>query len=69
MPQDSIIEMCADWCAMSEELGDNPVDFMNKAFKTKFKFTPDQKKLIRKTIQKMWPVPVNVAALISGKQI
>jgi hypothetical protein len=55
MPNESIAEMVADWCAMSEELGTNtPEDWADKVIGKRFKFTEDQKKLIYKLIEGTW---------------
>jgi hypothetical protein len=54
MPINALIEMCADWCAMSEELGDNPFSWFKKVNNVKFVFTERQQKSIVYILNKMW---------------
>ena len=55
MPDDSIAEMVADWCAMSEELGTNtPKDWADKVIGKRFKFTDEQTELIYELIDGVW---------------
>ena len=55
MPDESIAEMVADWCAMSEELGTNtPKDWADKVIGKRFKFTEKQKDLIHELIEGVW---------------
>jgi hypothetical protein len=50
-----IAEMVADWCAMSEELGENnPKDWANKNINKRWKFTNRQSDLIYKLIDDIW---------------
>lgn len=46
MPQHAIKEMCADWMAMSEEKGTDPLDWAKKNINKRWKFTKDQADLI-----------------------
>lgn len=46
-----IAEMVADWMAMSEELGDNPVDWANKNVNKRWKFNDGQQKLIYELLE------------------
>jgi hypothetical protein len=47
--------MCADWCAMSEELGTNsPKNWADKNVNIRWKFSPRQVKLIYDIIDKIW---------------
>ena len=51
----AIHEMCADWCAMSEELGKNtPYDWAKKTINKRWKFTDKQIDEIYKTLDIMW---------------
>lgn len=54
MPEYAIIEMCADWCAMSEELGNSPFDWFEKTNQKRWKWTADQCRLINEYLNKMW---------------
>ena len=55
MPTFAIHEMCADWCAMSEELGKNtPYDWAKKTINKRWKFTDKQIDEIYKTLDIMW---------------
>lgn len=49
-----IAEMVADWCAMSEELGDTPKSWADKNVNKRWNFTDDQVKLIYKLISDIW---------------
>lgn len=51
----AIAEMVADWCAMSEELGNNtPKEWADDNIGVKWDFDDDQKKLIYKLIDGIW---------------
>lgn len=54
MSTDSIYEMCADWCAMSEELNNTPEEWANKMVNKRWKFTDEQVNEIYKTLKLMW---------------
>jgi len=54
MPDLDVAEMCADWMAMSKELGGDPKDWADKNVNVRWKFTEDQKKLIYDIIRKCW---------------
>jgi len=54
MTTEGIIEMCADWCAMSEELGNTPFEWADKNIDIRWKFDDRQKKLINRTLRRMW---------------
>ena len=55
MPNSAIYEMCADWCAMSEELNENtPFDWADKTINKRWKFTNNQINKIYKTLNTMW---------------
>ena len=55
MDVDSIIHMCADWCACSCEFGTNtPMEWFNRVNGIRWYFTPEQQDLIISTINKMW---------------
>lgn len=49
-----IAEMCADWCAMSEEKGNTPQAWANKNINKRWEFTSDQEKLIYKLLNALW---------------
>jgi len=55
MPNKYIAEMCADWSAMSEELGKNtPREWADKNIGKRWKFVPKQKELIYEILDKIW---------------
>ncbi len=47
-------EMCADWCAMGEELGNSPIDWADKQVNKRWKFSPSQVKLIYTILEEIW---------------
>lgn len=51
MPEIYIVEMVADWQAMSEELGNTIRDWFNKVNNVRWHFSPDQEELINKLIK------------------
>lgn len=56
MPLTYIAAMCADWCAMSEELGKNtPQDWANKNVNVRWLFNPEQVMLIYQILDTVWP--------------
>ena len=54
MPSLAISEMVADWCAMSEEKGNTPMEWADKNVNVRWKFTEDQKNLIYDLMSKVW---------------
>jgi len=50
----SIAEMVADWCAMSEERGNTPMQWADKNVNVRWKFTNEQKDLIYDLMNKIW---------------
>ena len=48
-----IIEMCADWCAMSEELNDDVLKWAENNIGEKWNFNKDQKELIYEILEVM----------------
>lgn len=55
MPKEHVLEMVADWCAMSEELGTNtPKEWADDNIGKRWKFTPEQKDWIYEAIDKVW---------------
>jgi len=48
-----LAEMVCDISAMSQELGDNPIEFFDESVKTKFKFNDDQLKNIYYYMKKL----------------
>ena len=51
MTETDIAEMCADWCAMSEERGGSPVDWAKMNINKRWRFNEDQIKLIYKLLE------------------
>lgn len=54
MPVSALKEMCCDWAAMSEELGNSPVEWADKVVGIRYDFTPRQTMVIYKTLEKIW---------------
>lgn len=54
MPDDAIIEMCADWCAKAKEYGNTPFEWADENIGKKWKFDKHQIDLIYKTLKQMW---------------
>lgn len=54
MDEESLIEMCADWCAMSEEFNNSPIEWANNTVGVKWNFNEKQIYFIYKTLEKMW---------------
>jgi len=50
----SIAEMIADWCAVSEERGTNPNDWLNANVNKRWKFTDLQVKFMKTLLKKIW---------------
>lgn len=59
MPDEAIIEMCADWCAMSYKYGSDPYEWTAKHVNKDFLFDQHQIDLIYNTLNKMWTRAVN----------
>jgi hypothetical protein len=57
MPVIYMAEMVADWCAMSEERGNTPMEWAKKNVNIRWKFTDAQVKLIDKLIEAAWEDP------------
>lgn len=55
----SIAEMVADWCGMSEEKGNTPKEWANKNIEVRWNFTPSQRILIYRLINRAWEDPIN----------
>jgi len=51
MPDMDLAEMCADWCAVSEEKNTQPKTWADKNINIRWKFTDDQKDLIYELIE------------------
>lgn len=49
-----VAEMVADWCAMSDELGDDPKVWADKNANVRWKFTDEQMDLIYELIEAIW---------------
>lgn len=54
MSPTDIAEMVSDWCGMSEERGGHPKDWAKKNINVRWKFTPEQEKLIYDLIDSVW---------------
>lgn len=54
MDKRSMVEMCADWCAVSDELNTNPHDWADANVGTRWKFTDDQKNFLNNTLEVLW---------------
>lgn len=57
MPLDALIEMCCDWCAMSCELKNSPLEWFEINKNKRWKFTPEQEKTIYRTLKFLWNHP------------
>lgn len=70
MPDDAIIEMCADWCAMSKKYGNTPFEWADENINKLWKFDKHQIKLIYNTLHKMWDTsdnkPINEMRVYAG---
>lgn len=73
MPDDAIIEMCADWCAMSKKYGNTPFEWADENINKLWKFDKHQIKLIYNTLHKMWDTsdnkPINETVVYAGSGI
>lgn len=54
MDEESLIEMCCDWCAMSEEYHNSPIEWADNHIDIKWKFNEKQSYFIYKTLNKLW---------------
>jgi len=54
MPEIAIAEMCADWAAMGEEMGNSPLDWAEKKIGKRWAFTPEQEALIYTILEAIW---------------
>jgi hypothetical protein len=54
MPDVSLAEMCADWMAMAEEKGTNPLTWAEKNVNIRWKFTEGQTKKIYEILNTIW---------------
>ena len=55
MDNEALIQCISDWCATSEEKGTNtPMEWFNSVNGRRWIFSPEQQKLIRDLIKKMW---------------
>lgn len=70
MPDDAIIEMCADWCAMSKKYGNTPFEWADENINKLWKFDKHQIDLIYNTLHKMWDTsdnkPINEMRVYAG---
>jgi hypothetical protein len=49
-----LAEMIADWCSMSEEMGNDPKGWADKTVGSKWNFNEENTKLIYELIEKAW---------------
>jgi hypothetical protein len=54
MPAEALIEMCADWCAMSEENKNDPIEFFRSQVRNRYPWGEDQVAWIEKVLGVMW---------------
>jgi hypothetical protein len=54
MPDLDIAEMCADWCAVSEEKGNTPKSWADSNIGVRWDFTGKQEKLIYNILDEIW---------------
>lgn len=54
MNNEAIIEMCADWCSMSEHYGNTPFEWADENIGKLWHFDKHQIDLIYKTLKQMW---------------
>lgn len=54
MSGDDLIEFCADICAMSKEFKNDPFNYLEEQFNTRWNFNQKQKDLIYQTVNVMW---------------
>lgn len=54
MPKLDMAEMCADLCAMSEELGGTPMKFYSDNINKRWKFTDEQQKFMLNIMKRIW---------------
>ena len=54
MPDLDIAEMCADWCAMAEELKNNPIKWADDNIGVRWRFDDEQTEWIYKILNKVW---------------
>ena len=70
MPDEALIEMCADWCAQSEKYGNTPFQWADENINKLWKFDKHQIDLIYKTLHKMWDTsdnkPINETLVYAG---
>jgi len=53
MPKTAIVEMCADWCGMSEEKGNTPFEWADTVVDKRWKFG-DNTDYLYKVLEMMW---------------
>lgn len=54
MPKSAIVEMCADWCAMSKERGNTPFEWVEKVIDKRWKFGKEKTDFIHFVLRQMW---------------
>lgn len=69
MPEIAIAEMCADWCAMSEEMENSPQEWADKNIGVRWEFTPKQIDLIHTLLNTIWETPEPLPERAGGGQL
>lgn len=72
MPEIAIAEMCADWAAMGEELGNSPLDWAESQIGKRWRFTVEQEALIYTLLEAIWnppPTDLQEEGLFSKKPV
>lgn len=54
MDKRAMIEMCADWCSVSDELGTDPQKWASDNFGTRWLFTKEQEEFLNNTLELLW---------------
>ena len=54
MPTKYLMEMCCDWCSVSEERGTNPFDWAKNNINIRWKFNSGQEEFIYNILKQIW---------------
>lgn len=54
MPQECLCELVCDWCSMSKEFNNSPIDWFNSVNGSRWIFTSEQQQFILDNLQKAW---------------
>ncbi len=54
MPPEALTEMCVDWCAMAEEYGNTPFEWLDHIRGKRYIFTAEQEAFILQTLHRIW---------------